>query len=146
MYCNGLSIAVGGVDRVFYGGLLAFLADNLAAHLVGGFKQSMSFALRICRGCMITRELSQKSFLESDCVLRTAESHFEQCALLAGPLSAHHSTSYGINRLSILEEIPGFSVTNGLPHDIMHDLFEGVVPYQMRLLICHCVHLYNRRI
>ena len=51
----------------------------------------------------------------------------------------HHSTSYGINRLSILEEIPGFSVTTGLPHDIMHDLFESVVPYQMRLLICHCV-------
>ena len=127
------------MDRVLHGGLLAFLADNLAAHLVGGFKQSMSFALHICRGCMITRELSQKCFLESDCIMRTAESHFEQCTLLTGPLSAHHSTSYGINRLSILEEIPGFSVTTGLPHDIMHDLFEGVVPYQMRLLICHCV-------
>ena len=88
---------------------------------------------------MITCELSQKCFLESDCVLRTAESHFEQCALLTGPLSVHHSTSYGINRLSILEEIPDFSVTNGLPHDIMHDLFEGVVPYQMKLLIFHCV-------
>ena len=77
--------------------------------------------------------------MESDCVLRTADSHFEQCALLTGPLSAHYSTCYGINRLSILEEIPSFSVTSGLPHDIMHDLFEGVVPYQMRLLICHCI-------
>ena len=139
LYCNGLTISVGGRDHVFHGALLAFLADNLAAHLVGGFKQSMSFALRICRGCMITRELSQKYVLESDCIMRTPENHFEQCALLTGPLSAHHSTSYGINRLSILEEIPGFSVTTGLPHDIMHDLFEGVVPYQMRLLICHCV-------
>ena len=139
LYCNGLTISVGGVDRVLHGGLLAFLADNLAADLVGGFKQSMSFALRICRGCMITRDLSQKCLLESDCVMRTTESHFEQCALLTGPLSVHHSTSYGINRLSILEEIPDFSVTSGLPRDIMDDLFEGVVPYQMRLLICHCV-------
>ena len=139
LYCNGLTVSVGGVDRVLHGGLLAFLADNLAAHLVGGFKQSMSFALRICRGCMITRELSQKCFLESDCIMRTAESPFEQCALLTGPLSVHHSTSYGINRLSILEEVPGFSVTSGLPHDIMHDLFEGVVPLQMKLLLCHCV-------
>ena len=40
---------------------------------------------------------------------------------------------------SILEEIPGFSVVRGLPHDIMHDLFEGVVPYELKLLICHCV-------
>ena len=53
--------------------------------------------------------------------------------------SVHHSTSYGINRLSILEEIPGFSVTSGLPHDIMHDLFEGVVPYHMGLLLNYCV-------
>ena len=139
LYCNGLTISVGNVDHVFHGGLVAFLADNLVAHLVGGFKQSMSFALRICRGCMVTRALSQfKCFLESDCVMRTAESHFEQCALLTGPLSLHHSTSYGINRLSILEEIPGFSVTSGLLHDIMHDLFEGVVPYQMGLFLCHC--------
>ena len=88
---------------------------------------------------MKTRDLSQNCFVESGCVLRTPEAHFNQCALLTGPLAAHHSTSYGINRLSILEEIPGFSVTNGLPHDIMHDLFEGVVPSHMKLLLTHCV-------
>ena len=59
LYCNGLTISVGGVDCVLHGGLWAFLADNLAAHLVGGFKQSMSLALCICRGCMIIRELSR---------------------------------------------------------------------------------------
>lgn len=139
LYSDGVTLSIGGTERVFYGGLLAFLADNLAAHLVGGFKQSMSFALRICRGCMITRDLSQSCFSEADCSLRSAESHFEQCALLTGPLSSHYSTSYGVNRLSILEEVPEFSVTSGLPHDIMHDLFEGVVPNHMSLLICHCV-------
>lgn len=39
LYCNGLTVSVDGVDRVLHGGLLAFVADNLAAHLVGGFKQ-----------------------------------------------------------------------------------------------------------
>ena len=89
---------------------------------------------------MITRALSQDCFEESGCILRNPETHFEQCALLNGPQSAHYSTSFGINRLSILEEIPGFSVTCGLPHDITHDLFEGVVQCQMKLLLCHCVH------
>ena len=28
---------------------------------------------------------------------------------------------------------------NGLPHDIMHDLYEGVVPYELKLLIRHCL-------
>ena len=50
----------------------------------------------------------------------------------------HYSTAFGINCLSVLE-VPGFSVINGLPHDIMHDLFEGVVPYEMKLLLCHCI-------
>ena len=68
LYCDGITISIGGVNRVVYGGLLAFLADKLAAHLVGGFKQSMSFGLRICRGCSITREQSQNCFLESDLV------------------------------------------------------------------------------
>lgn len=74
LYCNGLTVSFGGVDHVFHGGLLAFLADNLASHLVGGFKRSMSFALRICRGCMVTRELSQKCFWKVTvyCVLQRA--------------------------------------------------------------------------
>lgn len=70
-------------------------------------------------------------------MLRTPDTHFEQCALLRG--SEHYSTCYGITRLSILEEIPSFSVTSGLPHDIMHDLYEGVVPYHLSLLN-YCVH------
>ena len=75
---------------------------------------------------------------EIDCQLRNPDTHFEQCALLYGPLQDHYSTSFGINRLSILEEVPGFSVVTGLPHDIMHDLFEGVVPYELKLLIKIC--------
>ena len=136
LYCNGLTVSVGSRDHVFHGALLA-LADNLAAHLVRGFKQSMSFALRICRGCMITRELSQKYVLESDCIMRTPENHFEQCALLT-VLHIILLCTESIHS-AILEEVPGFSVTTGLPHAIMHDLFESVVPYQMRLVICHCV-------
>ena len=41
--------------------------------------------------------------------------------------------------MSLLEEVPGVSVIKGLPHDIMHDLYEGIVPYEMKLLLRHCV-------
>ena len=101
----------------------------------------MSFALRIkfCRECLITRIQSQSCFSEETCVLRTPETYFEQCSKLSGPLSDHYSTTYGVKRLSILEEIPEFSVITGLPHDIMHDLFEGVVPHHLALLLHHCV-------
>ena len=140
LYCDGIDVSICGNEITLFGGLLAFLADNLAVHLVGGFKQSMSFAFRVCRTCMVTPTLLQNCFSENDCNLRESETHFEQCCLLNGPLHDHHSISYGINRLSILEEVPGFSVINGLPHDIMHDLFEGVIPSQMKLLLVHCVN------
>ena len=134
LYCDGIKVSISGNQVTLFGGLLAFLADNLAAHLVGGFKLSMSFALRICRTCMITNEQLQSCFTENDCILRTCNSHFEQCLLLSGPLSEHHSISYGITRLSIF-----FSVIHGLPHDIMHDLFEGVVPLNILLLLEYCI-------
>ena len=90
---------------------------------------------------MITPDLMQlnRHFTESNCVLRTPETHFEQCSKLDGPLCTHYSTTYGINRLSILEEVPGFSVVTALLHDIMHDLFEGIVPMEVKLLLDHCI-------
>ena len=139
LFCDGLQVLINDRYHTILGGLLAFLADTLAAHAVGGFKGSMSFALRICRTCMATTADTSTCFKEVDCTLRTAENHFQQCLKLSGPLKDHFSTSFGINRLSILEEIPYFSVINGLPHDIMHDLYEGIVPYHLKILLCHCV-------
>ena len=141
LFCDGITTVIGGKSHVFYGGLLAFLADNLAAHTVGGFKQSMSFALRICRTCMITGTGSQSTFLEEYTQLRNPEAHFSQCELLTGSLEGHYSTNFGINRRSVLEDVPGFSVTTSIPHDIMHDLFEGVVPYELKLLITHFIQI-----
>ena len=88
---------------------------------------------------MITPEESQTCFVEASCQLRTPEQHFEACCLLDGPLGSNFSTNFGINRRSILEDVPGFSVVTGVPHDIMHDLFEGVVPYELKLLVTHLV-------
>lgn len=77
-------------SNTLYGGLLAFLADSLAAHALGGFKESMSFALRICRSCMVTTEQAQNFTKEAECYLRTPSLHVEQCDRLQAPLGAHH--------------------------------------------------------
>ena len=103
LYCDGIVASVGGQSKKFHGALLAFLADTLAAHAVGGFKGSMSFPLRVCCTCMATAEQVQVCMLESSCTLRTSDSHFEQCCLLSGPLQSHYSKVYGINFMSILE-------------------------------------------
>ncbi len=131
LFKNGLDISFEG-KRNYKVGLLAFLADNLGAHFIGGFKESMSFAYRICRTCMATTQI-QTSFLESQFKLRTATEHMQQVK----SLNDATSVEYGIYRPSELEKIP---VAENLPLDIMHDLFEGVVPYEMKLLITYLVN------
>ena len=116
------------------------LADNLAAHQIGGFKESMSFAYRICRSCMTTTEKAQTNFKECYFEVRTPEDHKRQCdELERSALRSEVSKGYGINRKSILNSIPNFSVAQNLPHDIMHDLLEGVVPYELKLMLKYYV-------
>lgn len=58
------------------------------------------------------------------------------CSLLdVQGLGAEFSTTYGINCRSPLNDISNFHVVNQLPQDIMHILLEGVVPYQMSLML-----------
>ena len=60
-------------------------------------------------------------------------SHDLHCKELEGHNRLNASIDYGINRHSLLNTLPYFSVVTGIPHDIMHDLFEGVVPYELKL-------------
>ena len=80
---------------------------------------------------MVTSQQLQDCLSEKKNVLRTSQSYFEQCNL-CGPLHDHYSTMYGINHMSVLEEVPGFSVIKGLPHDIMHDMYERILLYEMK--------------
>ena len=139
LYDTGVTIHYNGKDENWKGTLLAFLADNLASHEIGGFKESFSFARKFCRSCLTDKEMSQEHFLENHFVIRTPQSHASQCSRLEGPDRLSVSVEYGINRRSSLESLPHFSVIDGMPHDIMHDLYEGVIPYELKLLIQHCI-------
>lgn len=85
--------------------------------------------------------MTQTHFTEISCLSKTDEHHFNVCQLLNGPLKSHYSTTYSINRSSILNDIPGFSVINGVHHDITHDVFEGVAQYEIKLLLQHYISL-----
>lgn len=50
---------IDGIPTTFYGTVIVFLADTLAAHQLGGFKSGVGFSLRICRDCMATRDMIQ---------------------------------------------------------------------------------------
>ena len=46
-------------DTQFFGTVIAFLADTLAAHEIGGFKVGVGFALCKCRVCLASDDMIQ---------------------------------------------------------------------------------------
>ena len=54
------------------------------------------------------------------------------------------SKEYGINRRSVLNDLKYFHVCNGafIP-DIMHDVLEGVLQYEIKLLLHHMINDEN---
>ena len=59
---------------------------------------------------------------------------------VANWMADHYSKTYGINRRSSLMDVPMFSMFGGgLPHDIMHDVLEGVAVREMTLLFRYCL-------
>lgn len=53
--------------------------------------------------------------------------------MLEGPTGSFDSITYGVNKRSVLNEIDYFHVASGqLPQDVMHVLYEGVLPLTVR--------------
>ena len=53
-----------------------------------------------------------------------------------GPLAEQDSVTYGVNFTSPLNDLKYFHVANfQLPQDIMHVMLEGVIPYEMKLML-----------
>ena len=80
-------------------------------------------------------------FKEDLFTLRTPAQHDYHCSLLNGPLAEFDSTTYGVNCNSPLNDIDNFHVANDqLPQDIMHVIFEGVMPLNVRLMLHRFVY------
>ena len=68
--------------------------------------------------------------------MRTPDLYDYHCSLLSGPTATDDSVTYGINYKSPLNDIDNFHVANmQLPQDVMHVLFEGVLPFETKLMI-----------
>ena len=70
---------------------------------------------------------------------RTKDSYNKECQYLEEAsndiLKNKLSTLYGINERSALTKLPDFDVTVQLPQDLMHTVLEGVLQYEIRLVL-----------
>jgi len=140
---------VQGCGLKFSAKLLAFLGDSLACNLLGGFKVGFSKnVLRCCRSCNSTRQQMEQFNTEVDSLLRTETEHnYRISDLNKNSLPKYKrvlwSKRYGISHSSILSSIPNFSVTKQILFDPMHDLFEGIVPLQIELVLKYYQTTHN---
>ena len=68
---------------------------------------------------------------------RTVTNHSEYCSALAlGDVLRHNiATTYSVSRDSILNTLEHFHIIDGLPPDIMHDVLEGALPLELKMML-----------
>ncbi|XP_028417997.1 uncharacterized protein LOC114542721 [Dendronephthya gigantea] len=138
---QGCKMEINGVEKVIHGKVLLCAGDTLGQHYLGGFKEGVGVAFQKCRHCQCSFEQMQTDFLEEEFNLRTKENYSEQFdAIEQAPtpiVQKDLRTTYGLTQRSSLCQLPTFDVTQQLPQDIMHTLLEGVVQYEVRLVLLH---------
>ena len=143
---NGIDV---GLDQPVWGTIVCIVGDNLGSHSLGGFTENFSVAHFFCRYCHASRsDLKEASLKVEVQELRTPDS-YKQCIDHLNQ-NVDESSYKGIKFDSIFNSLEYFHVCSlGLPPCIGHDLFEGVVKYDVRILLdcftCRMVHTYSTK-
>lgn len=77
----------------------------------------------------------QANFEEHLFIERNLDRYNEQCYELSVAQTQSVRDAYGINGRSVARDFPNFDLTQQIPHDIMHVIFEGVAVYEIKLVL-----------
>jgi len=133
---TGVTVIRPDGEFTFRGSLLIIVADNLAAHALGGFLESFS-AVHPCRFCMISKDKMRSTLRSYGNTMRTPEAYTTQVTRATADKSFQQI--YGVKWDSCLNVIPHFHTTCAMPSDIMHDMLEGVLCDVIDCVIVHFV-------
>ena len=124
---TGISIK----EKFIKGSLIFITGDNLGSHGLGGFVENFSKANYFCRFCLMTRN----EFHTEDGPCKIYQSRTVESYNVA--LNKIEKNDYeGVKFNSVFNELKNFHVClPGLPPCLGHDLFEGIIAYDLWLLI-----------
>lgn len=127
------------LGRTVKGTVQCVVADNLGAHSIAGFVENFS-GTYTCRFCTAERSEFQTKEVRSEVfTLRTKDIHADHLRILEENKLPSY---YGVKSKCILSKhLLYFDVTTGFPPDIVHDLFEGIVPFELAL----CLSLFIKK-
>ena len=120
----------GTTDSVTVKGSIAlFVADNLAAHTIGGFLESFSKVQKVSRYCNCSSADIQQNLSVTSCNLRTVEEYEQRINELKENGFDHKlCMQYGIKAECEVNALKHFHIIECCPPDLAHDVYEGVIP------------------
>lgn len=125
-------------ESPLFGSVIQVTGDNLALNGLLGFVESFS-GTHFCRFCLVSKDEVQTVFNEDHpkIVLRSKELHTEHCKALNESPTLH--SVQGVKKPCVLNSLQFFHSTDNFTVDIMHDLLEGVVQYELKLVFQYFV-------
>lgn len=125
---------VPALGRKVKGTVFSVVADNLGAHSMGGFVENFSGS-NVCRFCVGERSQFQVEEVRTGAFQAiTKEQHEKHVQTVQdNPLLTHVC---GVkSQCALTESLKYFSVLSGYPPDVLHNLFEGIVPWGLALCL-----------
>ena len=132
---TGISLTINNELLTFRGTLAVMLGDNLGSHQIGGFVENFSSSEFFCRYCYAKKSsLNAGDFAIAE--LRTIDSYKNDITNLNYETRIYN----GLKSDSCLNKLKYYHVCNpGLPPCLAHDLFEGVLSYDLNLAIHYLI-------
>lgn len=115
--------------KIYTGTVACIMRDNLGSHMIGGFTENFSFAEYFCRYCLVTKDVFRSNPL-------TVVTHRDPAGYNESVqfLESHPEVTFKKN--SVFNKLSNFHVCQpGLPPCLAHDLFEGVVDYDLAMCL-----------
>ncbi|XP_030248211.1 uncharacterized protein LOC115566456 isoform X2 [Sparus aurata] len=114
-------------------------ADNLGAHSISGLVESFTGPY-ICRFCLGHSSKYQAHEVRGGAFPpRTKEDHSLHVQTVKENLSLTHS--FGVKRsCPLTDKLTHFHFVSGYPPDVLHDIFEGIVPRELAL----CIQVFTK--
>lgn len=135
---EGMLVTVHNSNVTIKGSLVIATADTPAAQYLGGFKEGVGFANKLCRTCNASKIEIKGKFIDRDFRKRTSTEHVERLALMeemSKNARAYWSKTWGINSRSPLLDIQNIDLAACLVHDPMHILNEGLLGKELCLML-----------
>lgn len=112
--------------------------DNLGANVSLGFAGSFT-AQYYCRFCECSAIECSTLTEEIESKIRTKENYATHIKIIESMEKIDYGKTHGVKRYCFLNELKYFDMTKNISVDILHDLYEGAMPFVLNLVIDYMI-------